>query len=69
MVVGGGAIGCEFASFLVDVGAEVTVLVLPQILTGVDQQVAQVVARAFAKRGIKVEAGVEVSVSTAVMAR
>jgi dihydrolipoamide dehydrogenase len=61
-VVGGGAIGCEFASFLVDVGAEVTVLeVLPQILTGVDQQVAQAVVRAFTKRGIKVEAGVQVS--------
>ena len=44
-VIGGGAIGCEFASFLVDVGAEVTMLeVLPQILTGVDQQVAQTVA-------------------------
>jgi dihydrolipoamide dehydrogenase len=61
-VVGGGAIGCEFASFFGDVGAEVTVLeVLPQILTGVDQQVAQTVARAFAKRGIKVEAGVQVT--------
>ena len=33
-VVGGGAIGCEFASFFVDVGAEVTILeALPQILT------------------------------------
>ena len=50
-VVGGGAIGCEFASFFADVGAEVTLLeVLPQILAGVDQQVAQTVARAFAKR-------------------
>jgi len=60
-VVGGGAIGCEFASFLVDVGAEVTILeVLPQILTGVDQQVAQTVVRAFTKRGVKVRAGVKV---------
>ncbi len=60
-VIGGGAIGCEFASFLVDVGAEVTLLeVLPQILAGVDQQVAQTVARAFTKRGIKVQTGVEV---------
>ncbi len=60
-VVGGGAIGCEFASFLVDVGAEVTILeVLPQILTGVDQQVAQTVVRAFTKRGMKVRAGVKV---------
>jgi dihydrolipoamide dehydrogenase len=62
VVVGGGAIGCEFASFLVDVGAEVTVLeALPQILTGVDRQVAQVVERAFKKRGIRVETGVEVA--------
>jgi len=60
-VIGGGAIGCEFASFLVDVGAEVTLLeALPQILTGVDQQVAQTVARAFTKRGINVQAGVKV---------
>jgi dihydrolipoamide dehydrogenase len=60
-VIGGGAIGCEFASFLVDVGAEVTILeALPQILTGVDQQVANTVVRAFTKRGVKVEAGVQV---------
>ena len=45
-VIGGGAIGCEFASFLVDVGSQVTMLeALPQILTGVDQQVAQTVSR------------------------
>jgi dihydrolipoamide dehydrogenase len=61
-VVGGGAIGCEFASFFTDVGAQVTLLeVLPQILAGVDQQVAQTVVRAFTKRGIKVQAGVQVS--------
>jgi dihydrolipoamide dehydrogenase len=61
-VVGGGAIGCEFASFFADVGAEVTLLeVLPQILTGVDHQVAQTVARAFAKRGITVVAGAQVA--------
>ena len=61
-VIGGGAIGCEFASFLVDVGAEVTLLeVLPQILAGVDQQVAQTVARAFTRRGVNVQTGVKVS--------
>ena len=60
-VIGGGAIGCEFASFLVDAGSEVTILeALPQILTGVDQQVAQTVARAFQKRGIKTHTGVKV---------
>jgi dihydrolipoamide dehydrogenase len=61
-VIGGGAIGCEFASFLVDSGAQVTMLeVLPQILTGVDQQVAQVVSRALEKRGVKVQTGVSVN--------
>jgi len=60
-VIGGGAIGCEFASFFGDTGSEVTILeVLPQILTGVDQQVAQTVARAFQRRGIKTLTGVRV---------
>jgi len=60
-VIGGGAIGCEFASFLGDTGAEVTILeALPQILPGVDQQVAQTVVRAFQRRGIKALTGVRV---------
>ncbi len=61
-VIGGGAIGCEFASYLADVGSDVTILeALPQLLTGVDRQVAQVVVRAFQKRGIKTEVGVKVA--------
>jgi dihydrolipoamide dehydrogenase len=61
VVIGGGAIGCEFASMLIDMGSDVTLLeVLPQILTGVDQQVAQSVQRAFTKRGMKVQTGVQV---------
>ncbi len=60
-VVGGGAIGCEFASFLRDVGSEVTILeALPQLLNGVDQQVAQTVVRSFGKRGIKALTGVQI---------
>jgi dihydrolipoamide dehydrogenase len=60
-VIGGGAIGCEFASFLIDAGSEVTILeALPQVLAGVDQQVAQTVVRAFQKRGIKTHTGVKV---------
>src|SRR4051812_24226397 len=66
-VIGGGAIGCEFASFLVDVGSDVTLLeVMPQILPGVDQQVAQIVARTFAKRGIKLQTGIKVTGTTRV---
>ncbi|HVV36202.1 MAG TPA: dihydrolipoyl dehydrogenase [Acidimicrobiales bacterium] len=61
VVVGGGAIGCEFASSMSDLGVQVTVLeFLPQILTGVDKDAADVVARSFKKRGIDVRTGVEV---------
>jgi dihydrolipoamide dehydrogenase len=61
-VIGGGAIGCEFASFLGDVGSDVTVLeALPQILTGVDKDAAGVVVKAFKKRGIKVHTDVKVT--------
>jgi dihydrolipoamide dehydrogenase len=60
-VIGGGAIGCEFASFLVDVGVQVTLLEgLPKILTTVDSDVANVVVRSFKKRGIDVRTGVKV---------
>jgi dihydrolipoamide dehydrogenase len=60
-VIGGGAIGCEFASLLSDLGAKVTVLeALPSILTGCDEDIARVVARSFKKRGIEVVTGVQV---------
>lgn len=60
-VIGGGAIGCEFASMMGDLGVEVTVLeALPQILAGCDADAAKVVERAFKKRGITVRTGVMV---------
>ncbi|NNN16389.1 MAG: dihydrolipoyl dehydrogenase [Acidimicrobiaceae bacterium] len=53
-VIGGGAIGCEFASMMSDMGVEVTIIeALPQILTGCDKDVADVVVRSFKKRGIQ----------------
>lgn len=61
-VIGGGAIGCEFASMMADLGAKVTILeALPQLLTGVDKDAADVVVRSFKKRGINVHTGVSVS--------
>jgi dihydrolipoamide dehydrogenase len=61
-VIGGGAIGCEFASFLVDVGVKVTILEgLPKILPGCDSDVANVVVRSFKKRGIDIRTGVRVT--------
>ena len=44
VVIGGGAIGCEFASMLGDMGAKTTVLeALPKILPGCDEDAAKVV--------------------------
>ncbi len=61
-IIGGGAIGCEFASFLVDVGSEVTLIeMLPRILPGVDRQVSDVVARSFKKRGVRVHTGAKLT--------
>jgi dihydrolipoamide dehydrogenase len=61
-VIGGGAIGCEFASMLCDMGTKVTILeFLPTILAGCDAEVVSVVGRAFKKRGIDVRAGVTVT--------
>lgn len=62
-VIGGGAIGLEFASLLADLGSEVTVLeALPRILMGADDDVVKMLARAFKKR--KIEIRTEVSVSS-----
>ncbi len=61
-VIGGGAIGCEFASMLADLGAEVTVLeYASQIVPGVDIDIAKALTRAFSKRGIKVLTGCQVT--------
>jgi dihydrolipoamide dehydrogenase len=60
-VIGGGAIGCEFASMMADLGTQVTILeALPKLLPGCDADVVAVVAKSFAKRGIDVRTGVQV---------
>ena len=57
-VIGGGVIGCEFASFLGDVGSDVHVFeALDQLLPGVDRDVVKVLDRAFRKKGVKVHTG------------
>ncbi|HEX9260617.1 MAG TPA: dihydrolipoyl dehydrogenase [Acidimicrobiales bacterium] len=60
-VIGGGAIGCEFASTFADLGSRVTILEgLPKILPGCDTDVANVVVRSFTKRGLTIRTGVTV---------
>ncbi|HEX3394442.1 MAG TPA: dihydrolipoyl dehydrogenase [Acidimicrobiales bacterium] len=61
VVVGGGAIGCEFASMMSDLGTRVTLLeALPRLLPGCDADVVKVVMRSFEKRGIDVHIDVAV---------
>ena len=61
-VIGGGAIGCEFASTFADLGAKVTILeFLPKILPGLDADVANVVVRSFKKKKIDIRTGVKVN--------
>jgi dihydrolipoamide dehydrogenase len=61
-VIGGGAIGCEFASCFADLGATVTILEgLPKILPGLDPDVANVVVKSFKKKNIDIRTGVKVT--------
>ncbi len=61
-VIGGGAIGCEFASTFADLGSQVTILEgLPKILPGLDGDVANVVVRSFKKKNIDIRTGVMVT--------
>jgi dihydrolipoamide dehydrogenase len=60
-IIGGGVIGCEFASMLSDLGSQVTILeALPKILPGLDKDVTQVIERSFKKRGMDIRTGVSV---------
>ncbi len=61
-VIGGGAIGCEFASTFADLGSDVTILEgLPKILPGLDTDVAKVVQKTFKKKKIDIRTGVMVN--------
>lgn len=62
IIIGAGAVGCEFASLLSDIGSEVTLLeALPRILPGVDAEASDVLARSFRRRGIRVHTGIRVT--------
>jgi dihydrolipoamide dehydrogenase len=62
VVIGGGAIGCEFASMMADLGTSVTLLeAMDKILPGCDTDATKLVSRSFKKRNIDVRTGVMVS--------
>lgn len=61
IVVGSGAIGSEFASFYLNMGAEVTLVeVMDRILPVEDEEISAFVHKAFTKQGMKVLTGARV---------
>lgn len=54
VIVGGGVIGMEFASFFNSLGVEVTVIeMLDEILGGMDKELSALLRADYAKRGVK----------------
>ncbi|HEX5135833.1 MAG TPA: dihydrolipoyl dehydrogenase [Planctomycetota bacterium] len=60
VIIGGGAIGCEFAYFYNAFGTEVTLIeLLDSLLPNEDKEVTKELAKSFKKIGIKVMTGVK----------
>jgi len=58
VILGGGIIGCEFASILDRFGSEVTIIeMLPNLIPQEDADAAKELAKAFGKRGIALQLG------------
>ncbi|MDR1332692.1 MAG: dihydrolipoyl dehydrogenase [Tannerella sp.] len=54
VIIGGGVIGMEFASFFNSLGTEVTVVeMLPEILGGLDSEISRMLRDIYAKKGIR----------------
>ena len=65
IVLGGGVIGCEFASVWNSFGAEVTIIEgLPRLVALEDESSSKQLERAFRKRGIKFETGIKFASAT-----
>jgi dihydrolipoamide dehydrogenase len=55
LIIGGGVIGCEFASLFSALGSQVCIVeLMAQLLPGEDKEVAKKLETSFKKRGIKV---------------
>lgn len=62
VVLGGGVIGCEFASVWRSFGAEVTIVEgLPHLVPNEEEQISKTLERAFRKRGINFHLGARFS--------
>lgn len=62
LIVGGGVIGCEFASLFSTLGSKVTIAEkMPNLLPGEDQDVSRKLGVIFAKKGIQVATGADIT--------
>ena len=62
VIVGGGVIGMEFASFFCDLGVKVTVIeMMDEILNGIDREIASLLRAEYAKRGVVFKLGAKVT--------
>lgn len=60
-IIGAGAIGCEFASLLADLGSAVHLFeMFDQVLPGMEPEAAKVLARALKKKGVEIRTGIQV---------
>ncbi len=55
LIIGGGVMGCEFASIFAEFGSRVTIVeLLPTILSTEDKQVSRVILKSFKEKGVDV---------------
>lgn len=62
LIVGGGIIGCEFATIYSELGRKVTVVeMLPTLCSGLDKDIATQISRSLKKRGVNVMTGSKIT--------
>ncbi len=62
IVIGGGVIGMEFASFFNTLGTQVTIIeMMPKILGPMDSEISEMLLKAYSKKGIEFKLGCKVT--------
>ncbi len=62
VIIGGGVIGCEFASLYAAFGIEVIILeLMPRLIPMEDKSVSNALTKAFQKKGVKIHVNVQVT--------
>lgn len=62
VIIGGGVIGMEFASFFNSIGSKVTVIeMMPKILGPMDSEISELLQKQYAKKGVEFRLGCKVT--------